>query len=469
MRKGKGDVISENFEVARDVDIERVRLCAITEDFTSIATFIPLRNKQDVSAGGKVVANEDYSIGTAIFYVEKGGDEVKHVMHDNQSSWLKFNKKVYYMNAPMCEVSTMPSSRMLFEAVKPQEVAPRVYSEDFGEYLNAKVVLNEVGLSEYLCLWTLGTFLFDAFFSYPYGWVHGVWKSGKSTLIETCAYGSFYGKFVTDLTPANIYRLVDATGSALCIDEGEDLFKTYGNGKRSDDAQRVVSLLNSGYKDGAVVPRADSETGIVVDYRTYSPKMFASVNQIDQTLSSRCTMVITTRLPDADRPIKAHVADLAAFRNSMYIYRLFYGSKIKTDYRTFLTGGATDKYHLKQRVGELFLPIVFLCLKFRPDWFDNLMIFIEKQKKIKSTQTASSLDAVIMGILKDFVMEEKASSKPDYWLGIAEIQDSLKKTEYNTIPDKSVGNVLSRLGFSESKKVNGRVRRCIDPKRIVEL
>jgi transcriptional regulator with AAA-type ATPase domain len=90
---------------------------------------------------------------------------------------------------------------------------------------------------------------------------------------------------------ASVFHEIEENMSTLFLDEMEKL--------RSSSKQALVSILNSGYSKTGSIPR--SVNGKTKHYSTYSPKMFAGINDISDTLTDRSIKIPMLRKREKNR------------------------------------------------------------------------------------------------------------------------------------------------------------------------
>lgn len=131
----------------------------------------------------------------------------------------------------------------------------------------------------------------------PYLFVNSAQKGSGKTTLGIDILGALCRNFesVTNVTPATLFRLTEMRAT-IGIDEVDMLF----SGSRSDDD--LVSVLNSGYRKGGYVPRADmkAEDG-VRRYSTFAPKILIGIDSgtMKDTTRDRC-IPINMRRATAD-------------------------------------------------------------------------------------------------------------------------------------------------------------------------
>lgn len=136
-------------------------------------------------------------------------------------------------------------------------------------------------------------------FTVPYLFVNSAQKGSGKTLLGIDLMGALCRNFeaVNNLTPATLFRLT-ALRATIGIDEVDMLF----SGNRSDDD--LVSVLNTGYRQGGYVPRADAkEADGVKRYSTFSPKILIGIDSgtMKDTTRDRCIPISMSRATDEER------------------------------------------------------------------------------------------------------------------------------------------------------------------------
>lgn len=129
-------------------------------------------------------------------------------------------------------------------------------------------------------LWVLNTWIFQTFDACPYLVISApTMGSGKTAFGELVAMISKSCKVRTDVTPATMFRLLDAHGGkmTIAIDEAEKLrFENHP----------LRPFANSGYRKGQTIPRTMPD-GTVKDFDVYCPKLFILIGDVWPTLRDR--------------------------------------------------------------------------------------------------------------------------------------------------------------------------------------
>jgi DNA-binding PadR family transcriptional regulator len=165
------------------------------------------------------------------------------------------------------------------ELVEPLQLLTRI-----KELFKAYIELCDKRLYDFLTLWSIGTYFYWLFNTYPYVYVGGISGSGKTKLLTLCSYMCFNSVSSADVSLASLFRLIQSTRCSVFIDESEALSNWYG---RSD----LRSLLLSGYKKGQKVYRCrrTNEGNFETEsFEVYSPKMLVNIEGLEAVLGSRC-------------------------------------------------------------------------------------------------------------------------------------------------------------------------------------
>lgn len=136
-------------------------------------------------------------------------------------------------------------------------------------------------------------------FTVPYLFINSAAKGSGKTLLGIDILGSLCRNYeaVNNVTPATLFRLTQMRAT-IGIDEVDMLF----SGNRSDDD--LVSVLNTGYRQGGYVPRVDAsaEDG-VRRYSTFSPKILIGIDSgtMKDTTRDRCIPINMARATPEER------------------------------------------------------------------------------------------------------------------------------------------------------------------------
>lgn len=142
-------------------------------------------------------------------------------------------------------------------------------------------------------LWVIGTYLMDRWQLWPKLLIRSPEKRcGKTTLLEVLEAHVFRANLASNISPAALYRLIEAYSPTLLIDEADRFLATN---------EEMNGIINGSHRRrGAWVWRADkSEAGIEpVRFSTWCPQAIASIGRQMDTLEDRSIRLnLRRRLP----------------------------------------------------------------------------------------------------------------------------------------------------------------------------
>ena len=169
----------------------------------------------------------------------------------------------------------------------------------------------------------MGTYLFRAFRYFPYLHLNAEKGSGKTLLMELMAPISFNGILLTQPAASTVLKLIEQNSASLFIDEAESL-----SAHKSAGDSQLKNILRTGYARSGVSYIGDKM------YRTYSPKCFAGINELDDVLADRTITVKMLRKTGAEnkdlslyRETPLMRKQQAEIRDMLYLFGLQHGPK----------------------------------------------------------------------------------------------------------------------------------------------
>ena len=200
---------------------------------------------------------------------------------------------------------------------------------------------------DFLTLWTIGTYFFHLFNSYPYIYIGGLKRSGKTKVLTVASLMCFNAIFSNNLSTSAIFRLIQSGRCTLLMDETEKL-------SNKDRALELRNLLLSGYKRGAKVYRTEktSKDRLVPEaFEVYSPKMIANISGLDSVLEDRCIVIIMRRGKDKkilnSEPL-LHDLTWQETRDRLYLLYLTYWEEVKEEYEKLGEGSVGNRRYLSK-------------------------------------------------------------------------------------------------------------------------
>ena len=186
----------------------------------------------------------------------------------------------------------------------------------------------------YMACWTLGTYFHRLFRSYPYIHLSGTMQSGKTKTMELTATLAFNGELTCNSTAAYIIRVVNDNHATCCIDETENL-----KGTKDENTKAVIAIFNSGYKKSGTSGKAEqlgnSKKWVTKRYSSYSPKMFASIAGLEDSLTSRCVPIAMMRSTDDEiknREMDEEAPEFQELRDALYLCLMGCWQEVRAKY-----------------------------------------------------------------------------------------------------------------------------------------
>ena len=239
-------------------------------------------------------------------------------------------------------------------------VNPIQLFQQIRQYISKYILLKNPNAYSFLTLWVMGTYIFRVFSYFPYVHLKGEKGSGKSKVLEILKPICFNGTSFLNPTPAVIFRFVSLFSPTLFIDEVEKLRKS-----DRDIFGALMSILNSGFSKTGVVPRMGGKNRDEFQmFATYSPKMLAGINDIDDVLRDRVIEIHMVRRLKGE-PVERYVENSSTkllqeiICDQLYIFGLSYGEMIAEKYNEN-NAGVVGIDHLN-RAFDVWAPIFLLA------------------------------------------------------------------------------------------------------------
>lgn len=253
-------------------------------------------------------------------------------------------------------------------------------------YIRSYVTLAEPYYALVIALWLAATHVWPAFDAFPYLVVTSATKrSVKTRLLELLSFVASNSRLVANISPAALYRTVDAEKPTLLIDEAE-MF--------SSAKSEFRSLLNTGYRRGQSVKRHDG------DYETYCPKAFALIGDVHDTLRDRSIVIQMSR----GEPQRRFVYSAAKEQGAALRERLNAALSSKTEKIAQAAGGFKGLSFLTDRDEEIWTPLFVLCRLLCPDRIDELE---RAAADISAAKTARARKYLELGQDEDDAQEQE--------------------------------------------------------------
>jgi hypothetical protein len=265
-------------------------------------------------------------------------------------------------------VSTIPESHQQCTSASPDNRGYEVTTSSASEgapsgcalltqlesYVSSYVTFADTCYALVIALWVVATYVWIAFDAFPYLTISSATKrSGKTRLLEIVSFVASNSRLIANISPAALYRTIDAEKPTLLVDEAE-MF--------SSAKSEYRSLLNAGYRRGQTVKRRDG------DYETYCPKAFALIGDVHDTTRDRSIVIEMRRREAARRFVYAAAREEgAALRDMIGAAVSSKAEEIAEALRSF-----EGLSFLTDRDEEIWTPLFVLCRFLCPDRIDEL-------------------------------------------------------------------------------------------------
>jgi len=334
--------------------------------------------------------------------------------------------------------------------------------------------------AEYLyhALWDLGTYFHILFNCFPYHYIGGVKRSGKTKDLGLHYCLAFNAILSNNMSTASIYRLIQNARATLLIDETEKL--SY-KGKLSERALEFRSIILSGYKKGGKAYRTEKtrqETLQPRAFEVYSPKAVANIRGLEDVMEDRCKTTILKRSRNTkivNLEINENDEEWSELRSELYVFFLTYWREIKRKY-----DGIKDSSELSESVNikgntlfskenvdllvgrelelwrSIFALAMFLDEKgvsgstFTGSLCSLILTLAIKNAKQRLTENITETgEVILLQVLTQLVNENNYYPVKTLKNKMAEAFDE----EQKWLTTRWIGSALRRLGFTEKRRV----------------
>lgn len=343
------------------------------------------------------------------------------------------------------------------------------------------------GIKEYNyhALWDIGTYFHFLYNAFPYLYIGGVKRSGKSKDLTIHSCLAFNAFFSNNMSTSSIYRLIQNARGTLLIDETEKL----GYKSANDRTLEFRSILLSGYKRGTKVYRIEKTKRDRLEprgFEVYAPKALANIRGLEDVLEDRANKTVlrkTLNKKVANLEVDINSNEFSELRGELY--RLFLGhwKEIKHIYDKVRECSELNELvnifnitipehegieYLLGRELELWTGIFSLAI-----FFDKHMAKIKNEDNNMFTSSLGSLctqmlmlaaeqavirhvenmtetgEVILIQVLLNMVTE-------DNYYSVKKIKDGMLSTfdeEQKWLHSRWIGSALRRLDFKEKRRV----------------
>jgi len=362
------------------------------------------------------------------------------------------------------------------------DVDPKSYYQEVFENFKYYIDAPEHRL-HFLSIWTIGTVFHMLFHAYPYLFLYGIKRCGKTKTLTLIKCMGFNAIRTHSMSEATIYRLVESAHATVLLDEQDYL----ANPERRAEFR---ALLLGGYKKGSFVYRSEKTSkGKIVPtkFRIYSPKALANIEGLENVLQDRTITVTMKRSVDPSiirRDVDEDDPKWMEMRTKLASLYVKYWREVSDAYMAVLNalGDVEDMSGISEnlktlfhdarefiysRNRELWSPIIALALFFELKGVEGLVKkILEVAKENVAEKESEEIETPEVGL----VYALKAIYKGDGYYALSDITQQYKQeTGIEKIDPRSVGRMLKRLDITGKIKRSGTIHYFITSKMIEDL
>jgi len=356
-----------------------------------------------------------------------------------------------------------------FWSRKDEPVDPKAVFDEIVRLEKLYLELPRPEFYDLLGLWIIGSYFQPCFNTYPYLYVGGPKRAGKTKFLEFLRLLAFNAVASMDLTTSALFRKAQGGKITLLVDEAGYL-------SSKERKEELRTLLYSRYKRGSVVSRTHPKTLKTEDFEVFGPTALANIEGLEDVLEDRTISIIMKRslnyeilnsYMNPEDPI------WQGLRDRLYLLWLQRGASFneeadKKTEKTKKTIGVQLPI-LAGRALELWGPIFKLA-----NFVDNTgqifqeMVSLAKELESERFQSeeAFSWEHIVLNALLKLV--RKADFYP-----IADIMAQIlleDEEEAKFLKSKYLGRIMKRLGFQQARQGKSRKRGyLLTPEKVGEM
>jgi hypothetical protein len=251
-----------------------------------------------------------------------------------------------------------------------------------------------------------------------------------------------------------MYRIISEEFPTLFLDESVDLSDKNHSERRA--------LLLGGFEKGTKATRVESVNGTfkVRDYDNYCPRVFGSINKMDDVLASRSVQIVMSRsFNDLIKENEVTLRDerFRDIRDMLFLAVMTYGNNVRAMYEEFTERPADVVFD--SREWNLFKPIYAIGqVVGHPEVLDHLVEFANARYQAKTdTMNDTAVENVVLRFLLEFIRAEGEYGSKVLHRGLVEFIRA-EGINVGEIREDYFGTLLHHLHVYEKKSrktVNG--------------
>ena len=364
-------------------------------------------------------------------------DKKKRILSKLSQKWNLEELKSFitYYNEP---TNSKPNGKILYQEIK-ASLEKYIGLEDVSDY-------------SILTAWIIGTYFFPIFSAYPYIHIKAPKGSGKSQCLNFIQQTAFNAVKARASLPA-LRDTVDALRGTYLMDQADALHR--------NNMEDILDILTDSYKRGGGGVRkmiATKNAWVLEEFEAYSPKGFASINQLPEDLRDRCIVIPLVRSNKNYPSLNEEDSIWKELRGNIYKILICYFKFIIQNYTIIRLEYKTSN-EITGRPLELWLPIesVMKSLGLEENEIDLSKMRFLSRYEFAGYQTSEIEVAVIQAIISLMKDKTEAVFRPkEIALGIdSELFNESDKFNYASQKQKStiVGRIISKFNLADKKLI----------------
>lgn len=262
--------------------------------------------------------------------------------------------------------------------------------------------------------------------------------SGKTRCLELLELIVRKGRHVLSMTPAALFRVVEAEQPTILLDEVDAIFGP----KAKDHHEDLRALINAGHRPGATVMRVVGDGGGMRthEFRAYCPVALAGLGQLPSTIASRSVSIpMRRRAPDEHvRPYRERITrpEGEALQRRLAAWAHRHGHEIPE--APTLPAGVTD------RVADCWEPLIAIADAAGGRWPDVARDACTAIVDASRTTDEQSLGLRLLGDLRDAFGADHRLATSTLLARLVDRDDAPWGEMLDNKSDKARGSWLSR-------------------------
>lgn len=408
--------------------------------------------------------------------IKIGNDQgVKQVLiTSDRESVVVVKDRVYLdeQQVSLRKVVKIPNERLRWKSELVQEylssdgkISPALPFIEIKTTLEKFIDFNSTYDSDILTLWLMGTYCFPIFEAFPYLYLVGVKRSGKTKTLLLIERLGFNAILSSNISPSVLFRLIEARRATLALDESEQL---------SDKTrkQELKELLNAGYKRGVPAYRMKKSSKgqfEIERFEIYSPKVIANISGLDDVLEDRSitiTMVRTNNPEKGNLAVTEGSEDWEYLRSLLYRFSLDYAGKLLEIYLD-----DPDVNALLNRQNELWKPLLTIARiveEVQGGLFEQIRDEAVRRSEVSTGMDLADFDEAVLQALKQLTSEVNDGVELSNKEIKTKAHEFLEEDQREYLTSRGVGAALKRFGI-QGKKIQGSWRYTVSVDSIQQL